>query len=1143
MKTSIYKIYSLIAVFGALMGSCAEDLDIKGGILPSGEGDITVNLSIAEPKVEYVGTRAEDDPTIGKVIVYAFTSSNNFTTSEVIADNNGKINVKQVKNATKYEFVALPSNYSGYNTSVTPAENFNTDTANDFLWGVVETTNLSEESDNPVKLLHHYAKVTVETTGNVTDNGNTFTDIKFNVFNSSQNGAIGSANYEINSGNVIATTPTLKSGEGYGVNLPANSSSIFNNITGTGSTVYVFETPKNTAKIIIEGKYNGQLGYYPITFATRTDKTTPNGNGSENPGSKEYKALDILRNHHYKVCIEYVRAEGWETPEQAYAAEPDNRISVYVVDVNPDVNNIIACRDYALGVGLTLENEKEKVLLDDSSSVSSQAHNGDLTLSMVSTYKEGEKPTYEIKDEKGNNVTWLSLGTFSNGESQSIKISDSETQQGKLYTAPVILEANSAYTSRSAYIIITLGDLERKIKVTQSRFNYLVSVKVKLEGLDANGNTGTSYSVENYFEWIENDGLFGLNENQNREQSRIGLHFSAVPDGKTLKYTIDTEGALNGKVTSFGFGSSYSSTEGNFTVAQSGNSYVVTCTTPSQPTFGKATLNILLNDGQILSYEVFQTGWLHYLSSAFVSSYALEGSVDTGWYYYEVVKAGNTYMLDRNIGAKSNAAYKSTNSELSDNTDAIGGYFLVANTRFGNTTAQELEYVESNVTLVDDQSYGFNEGEGTVTQTTSKYSYKPSKGFHLPSQTQVEDETNWNIQPTNVSTKSGEQAIVATVATSGGFVSGNVVYIPHGGYYEGDTHKSDVYANIWTRSLHCYAQSFDSKYSKEFGYWYRYLNGYGTSLSSTTINNISQMRYGEGSSGIDPVANGMPLRYMPLRLVWEDGETTYTGGKGQTGPTREFTYKIYWPKSVFNQNSYIYVWSFGNESTSNQEWWPWGSSLNQRQEDNDYSDYFFSEYTTVNDYEDSSDSFNLKFRNNGSQQSDNSSGYVIKDSFEKDGNNLYVATVSVSGNNPTSIKRGYPTSSGDGNTGFKSGDVLTVYWYKNWGSVNYQYVKAWYADGTGDIIYGSDRTKYVDCCNYGSNGGWRDNYQNDNWYFIKIPIGKNCTSIGVRTSTGINESTDYYSQWTINYSDVTDMGNGQYEWLQSKVGWEYSKHP
>ncbi|MCH5226871.1 MAG: hypothetical protein J1F16_03515 [Muribaculaceae bacterium] len=128
-------------------------------------------------------------------------------------------------------------------------------------------------------------------------------------------------------------------------------------------------------------------------------------------------------------------------------------------------------------------------------------------------------------------------------------------------------------------------------------------------------------------------------------------------------------------------------------------------------------------------------------------------------------------------------------------------------------------------------------------------------------------------------------------------------------------------------------------------------------------------------------------------------------------------------------------------------------------------------------------------------------------------------------------------------TQFEDGDVLTVYWYKDYSGVNFQYVKAWYGDNSGDIIYGSDTSKYQDCCQVPNESGWRNDYNGADWYYIKIPISKTVSSIGVRTSTGTEESKDHYSQWTINFSDVTDMGDGQYEWLQSKVGWSQSKVP
>jgi hypothetical protein len=58
----------------------------------------------------------------------------------------------------------------------------------------------------------------------------------------------------------------------------------------------------------------------------------------------------LLRNHNYTITITKVNDYGFEKLDDAVKSDPENRLEVNVVDDNPAITNMIACKDYELGV-------------------------------------------------------------------------------------------------------------------------------------------------------------------------------------------------------------------------------------------------------------------------------------------------------------------------------------------------------------------------------------------------------------------------------------------------------------------------------------------------------------------------------------------------------------------------------------------------------------------------------------------------------------------------------------------------------------------------------------------------------------------------------------------------------------------------
>ncbi len=90
------------------------------------------------------------------------------------------------------------------------------------------------------------------------------------------------------------------------------------------------------ADIIIKAKYNGTEGFYKVALYKKDDSKTA-----------QYA---LVRNHNYIVKVISVNDAGYATEAEALKAEPENRLKVTVVDDNPEIVDMIACKDYELGV-------------------------------------------------------------------------------------------------------------------------------------------------------------------------------------------------------------------------------------------------------------------------------------------------------------------------------------------------------------------------------------------------------------------------------------------------------------------------------------------------------------------------------------------------------------------------------------------------------------------------------------------------------------------------------------------------------------------------------------------------------------------------------------------------------------------------
>lgn len=783
---SYLKILSGITAIG-LMASCSDDKAAFEENLNGTGQESTFTLSIVESETVELNSRGGRDIAISTFACLDINASRKVsgrhTGLQTTRVDEGVYEVTtNIARDTRWVhfFANVPDSY--VDSATDPAAIFisDIDENHPVLWGNAELKNVLMKGTQ-IPMIRQTAKVTVNSSASG------FTLSQFGVFGTAGKGSVAPAGWSLS-----PTEPTNAPGETFTRNT---------GMKGASEAAYVFETPKDEqisgtgtfrtrARIILKGTYQGYEGYYVAAFRTRTG-TGP----SENPAAYSYAPIHILRNHHYILSISEVRAKGWPTLEEAMKAEPDNRLTVTVTDRTDNVNNITATRDYMLGVC-------------DAVSIESTADKAEITV--VTSYPGTPRLSFSA------DRTWIHASNIQTGSPVTVNdITAGTNPTGYRYKITVPVDRNNASSaSRSGLLTVRSGDLTRSVTITQAGYDYRRAADRKVTF-----RAGSTTITTDYFSWMDNT-CKGLRPEDNRNVERNqGLHFPAVPAYQATYLIPRLSGDKSATIES-----------GNFSVVQNGSDWQVTANSPTSVSISTGSLKIVNANNVEIIYPLYRTGYFHELTAA-TEPYQRENGALSGWYYYEVVRLPNgSYILDRNIGATTNAPYISTYAGFSGNTGARGAYFKIATEKSNRT--------DNPLTIIDKLNI--------------------SK-FKIPTDTEI---SGWGIKTTNVSGTSGETSVVATIATTGSRVAGNCVYLPHGGYYEATSHKYETHANIWTRTLLAGNQGFDPERSPEFGYWFLYLDVYGRKTT------MSQIRFFNGSGGQAPT-DASVFKYMPLRLVWD----------------------------------------------------------------------------------------------------------------------------------------------------------------------------------------------------------------------------------------------------------------------------------
>lgn len=577
--------------------------------------------------------------------------------------------------------------------------------------------------------------------------------------------------------------------------------------TGSSRVVAVNETSIGQANIIIKAEYvdattkKAVEGYYKVGLYNK-DKSSQ---------------FALLRNHNYTITVTKVNDYGFKTLDEAIKAQPENRIEAEIKDDNPAITKMIACKDYELGV------------CDDQSVEATAAEATEeikATITLVTTLSSAtsaDDKLYGVSINPPAN-SWIKFDKDKDVKETTLPESGSKSSPGMKYVLTFKLDPNIHETPRPGTVTISSGDLKLDVKITQAGFDFMRD--------DPNRRVimykDDKVYQEDYFNWL--DKVKGIKPKQMQGVKRNdGLHFTVGKNAYSYKIPKKTGDKLPGDVQTY--------TDGHFTVSADGNYWKVTLNDDRDNNYNlwKGTFTITNAADINITYTVYHTGIFHEITDDMANKYELAEDGDDnlkvkGTFYYGVVKVeGNAHtyiMLDRNLGATDNSPYVPDVNELKDHKGAIGGYFKIS----------------------ENKNYS-DAKQGNLSSELSP------KGFEIPDKSVFEDLVAKGTLNTEIRTTSlGESYYCTSMNTIDSELQ--TIYLPYGGYLEGESHKYPMHVVFWTKTLVSGTQGFSGK-SPEYGFWYNYFDIFNSKKG------ISNVRFVSGSNG----NNTGRYKAMPLRLV------------------------------------------------------------------------------------------------------------------------------------------------------------------------------------------------------------------------------------------------------------------------------------
>ena len=785
------KIKHLMIWIGLLLSlvSCKDTMEaigLGGDEIPA-EG-LVLNLQLTNFTKQQIGTRAGTSETVKSLWAVFYGDKDKYLdkadcSKSILSqqpDGSYKVKITNVPAGTKN--VHLVANASDMTKSeaqdlqsLTAAKERVPQLDAPICWGEISIDKLLEANPS-VTMLRQCAKISLEIDNSIQSN---FTNAGLYVYNMATKAAIAPAKYNTEQKtDDLAESTALRTEDN-----PLGG--------GTATTVAVNETSAGKAMVIIKANYKKseeedyREGYYKVALYKNDKKA-------------QYA---LLRNHHYTIKVTKVNDYGFSTLDEAKKSLPENRVEVEVVDDNPEITQMIACKDYELGVS-------------DYQEVDASTEEAFVTI--VTTLPNATSSDGKLYGVKKNN-SWI---TACQQETENDILETSSSSKGKKYTLKLTLEKNDQTENpRTGTITVTSGDLSLDITIKQTGFDFRKKDPARTVTMQYNNSTVAA----NYFSWLDTD-VQGITPAEMQGAVRNdGLHFCVGTANITyLIPYLDGDYKIN--------------KDSRIKVEKDNGNWKVSLTnTTANNDLWKSSFTIINKAGIKITYPVYHTGIFHKIDD---TDYQLTENGDNtkvkGWFYYGVVKVqgkkadGTTttyYMLDRNLGASNNGYYAPDVVALEKNKKAIGGYFCISKKQNTSDANQDLS------------------------------SALAPEGYTIPTDAVFEELVNaGNLEVVPQSTSLGETYNCVRIKTVDSELP--YIYLPMGGFLEGESHKNPIHVNLWTKTLLSGTQGFSTT-SHEYGFWYRYFDVYNKRIG------LSNMRFVSGSNG----KNNGRYKGMPIRLI------------------------------------------------------------------------------------------------------------------------------------------------------------------------------------------------------------------------------------------------------------------------------------
>lgn len=794
------KIKHLMIWIGLLLSlvSCKDTMEaigLGGDEIPA-EG-LVLNIDLPNFSEKQLGTRADATESINSLTAVFYGEGNTYIgmakDPELTQKETGKYQVTISNIPAGTTTVHLVTNVNDLSEKeasdlqdIAKATSRTIDTSSPVCWGSISVKSLLE-GNATVSLLRQYAKVTLKVADavkGVFPEENAGLIIKHTAAKS----AIAPVGYSD-----PTSDPTYA--------LPATTEYSSTEVgDGISREVAVTETLAGEANIIIKASYKGKDGFKDGFYKVALYK--------DDKKNSEYA---LLRNHNYTITVTKVNDYGFKTLDEAIKAKPENRIEAEIVDDNPAITKMIACKDYELGVS-------DDLSVKATAAVATEAIKATITLvTTLSSATSADGKLYGVSINPAD--SWI---TFDKDDVTETKLPESKSKSspGMKYVLTFTLNKNDkSEDPRTGTVTITSGDLKLDVKITQAGFDFRRDDPNRKVTMLIDNNINT----ENYFEWLDKY-MQGIRPEQMLGNVRNnGFHFAVGKNTYSYKIPYLEDDKLT-------------DTDDHFKVEKDGNFWKVTLTDNRDDNYDlwQGSFTITNKEGIKITYYVYHTGIFHKITDEMANKYELaEGGDDKlkvkGWFYYGVVKVegkDHTYiMLDRNLGATDNSPYAPDVNELKDHKGAIGGYFKISENKTSDAK------------------------KGNLSSTLSP------EYFEIPEKSVFEDLIAKGTLKTEVRhTALGESYYCTYMNTT--YSELKTIYLPYGGYLEGESHKYPMHVVFWTKTLVSGTQGFSGK-SPEYGYWYNYFDVYNDKKG------FSNVRFVSGSNG----NNTGRYKAMPLRLV------------------------------------------------------------------------------------------------------------------------------------------------------------------------------------------------------------------------------------------------------------------------------------